>query len=176
MRIPHCLDIGSQMAVRSVSCTVQATFPRNIFSLFLSLVIISVRCGENPQGLVKPEELRKLIKFDLSGSRTRDFLACDVIPHPLRYYVIRIAYIGSNYAVNQITIIHTKTSAKRCVALELCMKWHFSTIIQNMWCKVQEGSSRYCGTQLPWQRKLFIYWNILYSRRYYSPLGIEEPL
>jgi hypothetical protein len=78
------------MAVRlSALRTGRAVLPTNI--IFLLLVLISVGCRVNPQGLVRLEGLGKFKnKFiHLIGSRTRDLPACSIVPQQLSYRVPR---------------------------------------------------------------------------------------
>jgi hypothetical protein len=88
LRIPDCRDnrltdgggkVVSPMRQGCQPCApAAALLPRN--SIFMLLVLISVKRLSKPQGLVRPEELGKLIKIiHLIGSRTRDLPVCNSV-------------------------------------------------------------------------------------------------
>jgi hypothetical protein len=63
--------------------TGRTLLPRDIFMLLALISVIGQAHGVVlPEGLGK---LKKLIHF--IGSRTRDLLACSIVPYPLRYRV-----------------------------------------------------------------------------------------
>jgi hypothetical protein len=80
------------MAVRLLASRAGAPpLPRNIRSMSGAHFCYSL---SKPQGLVRPEGLGKLIKFNyLMGSRTRDLPGCSTVPQPLRYPVVHVTSV-----------------------------------------------------------------------------------
>jgi hypothetical protein len=66
-----------------VSLTHRPPLPQELFQ-----VVISVRGGVHPRGIVRPDNIE---------NRTRDFPACNAVPHPTRhrlpYWQIHVSYV-----------------------------------------------------------------------------------
>jgi hypothetical protein len=78
-RFPRFLDSRLRYGSDIVSLTLQPSFtPQKHF-----LVLISVKGWVNLKAMVRLEELGKLMKFiHIIGDRTRDLLACTIVPQP----------------------------------------------------------------------------------------------
>jgi hypothetical protein len=74
------------MAARLLALSAGRPLPPGF--LFLRfLVLISFRGWVDPRSIVRPEELGKLEKIHLIGTRSRDLPVCSIVPQPLRYRV-----------------------------------------------------------------------------------------
>jgi hypothetical protein len=93
LRNPHCLDnrLTDGGNVVSPAHRPRSTPEKRYFSA--SGVHLCRRMSE-PQGLVRPEVLRKLKKFiHLIGSRTRELPTCSIVLQPLRYCVPHVTMV-----------------------------------------------------------------------------------
>jgi hypothetical protein len=97
------------MAVRLLAIrTGRALLPTNI-SLYVSSTHFCYRLSK-PQGLVRLEGLRKLIKIiHLTGPRTRDLPACSIVPVHLRFL---------SPAFSPVTTAHYAAPSVTCKLLE----------------------------------------------------------
>jgi hypothetical protein len=93
-RIPHCIDDRFTDDSEVVGLTNR---PRSVpdTSLFLALVLISVRGLSKPSDQVWPEGLDKLKTFnDIIGSRTSDLPTCKTVPQAVRCGMVLLPYGG----------------------------------------------------------------------------------
>jgi hypothetical protein len=97
LRIPQCLDnwFTDGGDVVSLKHRRLSTLQKYLISVSGTPFCWKLR---NPQGLLWPEGLGKLMKFNyVVGSRTHDFPACTIAPQSLRYGVTsRNEYLNTN--------------------------------------------------------------------------------
>jgi hypothetical protein len=79
LRIPHCLD--NRLTDWQWGCQPRAPAALYSSEILFSSVLISLRDGVNPRGLVRLERLGKSIKIShLIRIQTHDFPAYSVVP------------------------------------------------------------------------------------------------